>query len=314
MVSTMRRLGIPCLPIALLLLGGAAPALAQMELGVAAGRVVDEAGQPLQGVTIRLVNVDRGREVTLKTDKDGRFYRRGLQSGEYQLKVEHEGYQPIDDKIRLVAGTDRSFDFTLAKASAAGSKEFQEGVSAFNAKDFATAAAKFEAAVAESPTVAPLYVNLALAYFQLQRPADAVAALEKAGSLAPDDPTIQFQLGSAYVDTKAYDQAIVALEKGLARSDLVKDPLAAEAASTLGAVYFAQGKVAEAEAQFQKVLAVKPDNAGAALGMAKVAFSKGDAAKALELFDKVVAAHPGTPEAEQAAAFIKELRKEEVSS
>lgn len=313
MVSPMRRLGIVCLEIALLL-GGAGPALAQMELGVVQGRIVDEAGQPLQGVVIRLVNVDRGREVTLKTDKNGRFYRRGLQAVEYELKVEHEGYQPIDDKIRLVAGTDRTFDFTLAKASAAGSKEFQEGVAAFNAKDFTTAAAKFEAAVAQSPTVAPLYINLALAYFQLQRPAEAVAALEKAGSLAPDDPSIQFQLGSAYVDTKAYDQAIVALEKGLARSDLAKDPLAAEAASTLGAVYFAQGKVAEAEAQFQRVLTVKPDNAGAVLGMAKVAFSKGDAAKALELFDKVVAAHPGTPEAEQAAAFVKELRKEEVSS
>jgi tetratricopeptide (TPR) repeat protein len=310
MFSPMRRLAIACLQIALLV-GGAAPALAQMELGVIKGRVVDDGGKPLQGVTIRLVNVDRGREVTLKTDKDGRFYRRGLQAVEYALKVELEGYQPIEDKIKLVAGTDRDFDFKLAKASAAGSKEFQEGVSAFNAKDFAGAAAKFEAAIAQSPTVAPLYVNLALAYFQLQRPAEAVAALEKAGSLAPDDPAVQFQLGSAYVDTKAYDKAIAALEKGLARSDLTRDPLAAEAASTLGAVYFAQGKVPEAEAQFQKVLAVKPGDAGATLGMAKVTFSKGDAAKALELFEQVVKTSPGTPEAEQAAAFIKELRKQE---
>jgi hypothetical protein len=31
--------------------------------------------------------------------------------------------------------------------------------------------------------------------------------------------------------------------------------------------------------------------------------------KALELFDKIVATHPGSPEAEQAAVFIKELRK-----
>ena len=45
------------------------------------------------------------------------------------------------------------------------------------------------------------------------------------------------------------------------------------------------------------------------LGLAKVYASKGDVAKALDLFDKVVAAHPGTPEAEQAAVFIKELRK-----
>ena len=128
--------------------------------------------------------------------------------------------------------------------------------------------------------------------------------------MAPNDAPIQFQLGSAYVDTQAYDKAVAALQKGLTLSpDLAKDPLAAEAASTLGAVYFAQGKVPEAEAQFQKVLAAMPGNAGATLGMAKVHFSKGDAAKALELFEQVVAAHPGTPEAAQAATFIKELKK-----
>ncbi len=305
----MRALGIAVL-VGAALLCSAVPAVAQMELGVIKGRVVDEGGKPLPGVTIRLVNVDRGREVTITTDKDGRFYRRGLQVGGYELKVEHAGYQPVSNTVKISGGTDSNFDFTLAKGAAAGSKEFQEGVAAFNAKDFATAATKFEAAVAQSPTVAPLYVNLALAYFQLKRPAEAVASLEKAASLAPGDAGIQFQLGSAYVDTQAYDKAVVALEKGLAVApDLTKDPLVAEAASTLGAVYFAQGKIAEAEAQFQKVLAARPGHAGATLGMAKVVFSKGDAAKALELFEQVVTAHPGSPEAAQAATFIKELKK-----
>ena len=305
----MRALGVAAL-VATALLGCAVPATAQMELGVIKGRVVDEAGSPIPGVTIRLVNIDRGREVTLTTDKDGRFYRRGLQAVEYELKVEHEGYQPVNDKIKLVAGTDRNFDFKLAKAAAGGSKEFQDGVAAYNAGNFAAAASKFETAIAQAPTVAPLHVNLALAYFQLKRPAEAVASLEKAAALAPDDATIQYQLGSAYVDLQAYDKAVAALQKGLSTSpDLAKDPLASEAASTLGAVFFAQGKIAEAEAQFQKVLAAKPGSAGATLGMAKVHFSKGEVEKALALFDQVVASHPGTPEASQAATFIKELRK-----
>ena len=57
------------------------------------------------------------------------------------------------------------------------------------------------------------------------------------------------------------------------------------------------------------MLAAAPGNAGATLGMAKVPFSKGDAAKALELFEQVVKTSPGTPEAAQAATFIKELKK-----
>lgn len=305
----MRALGI-AVALGLALVAGAVPAAAQMELGVIKGRIVDDAGTPLRGVSIRLVNNERGREITITTDKDGRFYRRGLQAGEYAVKVEHTGFQPIDDTIRLVAGTDRNFDFKLAKAAAAGSREFQEGVAAYNAKDFAQAAAKFEAAIAGSPTVAPIYVNLALAYFQLKRPAEAIGALEKAASLAPTDASIQFQLGSAYVDAQAYDKAVTALQAGLAaKPDLAKDVMAADATATLGAVFFAQGKVAEAEAEFQRVLGAQPGNAAALLGMGKVYFSRNESAKALEIFERVVATHPGTPEAAQAETFVKALKK-----
>ena len=305
----MRALGIAAL-VWTAMLWGAVPTSAQMELGVIKGRVVDEAGKPIEGVKVRLVNVDRGREVTLTTDKDGRFYRRGLQAVEYQMTVEREGYQPVNDKIKLVAGTDRDFDFKLAKAAAGGSKEFQEGVAAFTAGNFELAAKQFQAAIAQSPAVPALHVNLALAYFRLNRVPDAVASLEKAAALGPNEAAIQYQLGSAYVEMQAYDKAVAALEKGLAaKPDLTTDPLAVEAVSTLGAVYFAQGKVAEAETQFQRVLAAKPGAAGATLGMAKIHFSKSEVEKALALFEQVVANHPGTPEAKQAETFIKELRK-----
>jgi tetratricopeptide (TPR) repeat protein len=291
-------------------LSWATPTTAQMELGVIKGRVVDDAGASLEGVKIKLVNIDRGREIVITTGKDGRFYRRGLQAVEYELVVERDGYQPIKDKVKLVAGTDRDFDFKLAKATASGSTEFQAGVAAFSSGNFAVAATQFEAAIAQAPTVPALYVNLALAYARLNRVNDAVGSLEKAAALAPNDSPIQYQLGSAYVDIQAYDKAAAALEQGLrGQANLAGDPLALEAATTLGAVYFAQGKVAEAETQFQRVLAAKPGAAGAALGMAKIHFSKGDVDKALALFTQVVADHPGTPEAAQAATFIKELRK-----
>lgn len=306
----MKALAMAAVAGVALLGGTAAPAMAQMELAVIKGRVVDEAGAPLAGVKVRLVNVDRGREVVLTSGKDGRFYRRGLQAVEYAITVEREGYQPINDKVKLVAGTDRDFDFKLAKAAAGGSAEFQAGVTAFGSGNFALAATQFEAAVAKAPAVPALHVNLALAYFRLNRVSDAVASLEKAAALAPEDPAIQYQLGSAYVDLQAYDKAVAALEKGLAgKPNLAADALALEAASTLGAVFFAQGRAAEAEAQFQRVLAAKPGAAGATLGMAKIHFSKGEVEKALALFDQVVANHPGTPEARQAETFIKELRK-----
>jgi tetratricopeptide (TPR) repeat protein len=283
----------------------------QMELGVMQGTIVDEAsGTPLEGATVRLRDLERGRELTLKSDKSGKFYRRGLQAVEYDMVVEKEGYQPIKDKVKLVAGTDRRFDFKLAKATPAGAEDFQKAVAAYNKGDFAGAATLFEAAIQKAPTIPDLYVNLALAQFRMNKQAEAVANLEKAASLGPNDPKIHYQLGSAYVEMQAYDKAIASFEKGLAANpNLATDQLALEATQTLGAVYFAKGDNDKARAQFEKALAAKPGAAGATLGLGKVYFSKGEVDKAISMFEQVVAAHPGTPEATQAEAFLKELKK-----
>ncbi len=291
------------------LLAGGTVAAAQMELAVMQGVVKDEAGQPLADVNFRIRDVERGREVVVKSDKNGRFYRRGLQAVEYEIFVEKEGYQPIQDKVRLTAGMDRRFDFKLAKATPAGAGDFANGVKAFNAGDYQTAAQAFEAAVQKAPELPELHVNLALAYFRLTRTADAVAQLEKAASLAPNDPHVQFQLGSAYVEMKDLPKATAALEQGLAKATDPKDPLVYEAHVTLGAVHFASGKADQAQQQYEQALAQNPDGVGALLGIGKVHFSKGDVKQALASFERVVAAHPNTPEATEAATFIAELKK-----
>ena len=288
----------------------AVPAVAgQMELAVIQGTVRDEEGKPLEGVTFRLKDIGRGSETTLKSDKSGKFYRRGLQAVEYELIVEKEGYQPINDKVRLSAGENaRRYDFKLAKAAPEGAGDFAKGVEAYNKGDNAAAAAAFEAAMAKAPDLPEIRVNLALAYFRMQRTADAVTQLEKAASLAPNNQAVQFQLGGAYVEMQSLDKAMAAFEKGLAIKSDATDPLVWEAMVTLGAVYFAKGDADKAIAQYEKALAVKPGAPAPTLGLGKVYFSKNDVAKALQLFEQV-AAQKGTPEAAEAEVFIKELKK-----
>ncbi len=285
------------------------PVLAQMELSLMQGIVTDETGQPLADVTFRIKDTERGREIVIKSDKNGRFYRRGLQAVEYEIAVEKEGYQPIRDKVKLAAGIDRRFDFKLAKAAAAGSSEFLEGVKAFNAGNFEGAAKLFEAAVQKQPDLAPLHVNLALAYYRLSRTAEAVSELERAAALAPGDAHLAFQLGSAYVDMKDLPKATAALERGLATSADPKDPLVYEARVTLGGVYFASGAADKAQQQFEQALTLQPDGALALLGLGKVQFSRNNPTEALRAFEHVVSAHPGTPQATEASTFIAELKK-----
>lgn len=295
--------------VVLALLGGAAPASAQMELAVMQGIVRDDAGQPLADVTFRMKDVERGRETVIKSDKNGRFYRRGLQAVEYELTVEKDGYQPIHDRVRLTAGTDRRLDFKLAKAAPQGAGEFAEGVKAFNAGNFQQAAQLFEAAVQKAPEVPELRVNLALAYSRLSRMPDAVAQLERAAALAPADPHLQFQLGSAYVEVKDLPKAAASLEQGLAGAADPKDPLVFDARITLAGVYFASGNTEKAQQQYEQALTLRPDAPAALLGLGKVQFARTNTQGALATFERLVAAHPGTPEATEASTFIAELKK-----
>lgn len=297
------------LAVAAALLCGAPVAFSQIELGVIQGAVTDEGGNPLADVTFRIRDTGRGREFTIKSDKSGRFYRRGLPAVEYEITVEKDGYQPIRDKVRLNAGVDRRFSFKLVRAAALGAEEFAQGVEAFGRGDHAAAAKAFEAAVDTAPELPEARVNLAMAYLRLQRTADAVAQIEKAAALAPDVPSVLFQLGGVYVETNDLDKAAAALEKGLAKQPDLNDALAYDATVTLGAVYFAKGQNDKAAAQFEKALAVRPAAAAPTLGLAKVHFSTGALDQALALFERLVMQHPGTTEAAQAAAFIKELRK-----
>lgn len=295
----------------LALFGATNAAVAQGELASIQGTVTDDAGHALEAAVLRLRDAGRGRDFSTKTDKNGRFYRRGIPGAEYQLVVEKDGYQPIKEPLKLAAGAEHRFDFKLAKAAPEGAKEFAVGFEAFGRGDNEAAAKAFEAAVEKAPQLPEVRVNLALAYLRLGRKADAVSQLEQALKLAPDQPRTLFQLGGAYVEMPDLDKAIGAFEEGLRIHPDLKDNLAYEAAVTLGAVYFAKGNIEKSIAQFDKTLAVKPGAAVPTLGLAKAYLSKGDEAKALQLFEHVVATAPGTPEAAQAEAFVTGLKKDQ---
>jgi len=281
----------------------------QIELAAMVGTVTDEEGRPLEGVTVRLRDVERGREVEVETDEDGRFFRRGLRAIEYEIVVEKAGYQPIQDQLELNAGRELRFNFELVRAAPEGAEEFAIGVEAFNRGDNQAAVEAFEAALQKAPDVPEVHVNLGLAYLRLDRDAEAVEQLQQAATLAPDNPTVQFQLGGAYVEMQDLEKAAAALEHGLALQPDLTDPLAWDATTTLAAVYFAQGENDRAIAEFEKALAARPGSPAATLGLGKAWFSKGDADQALELFEHVVASAPGSAEAAEAEAFIKELEK-----
>jgi hypothetical protein len=90
------------LALAGLLLGAAGRLAAQTETGDLYGKVVDDKGQPLPGVTITVTGSSAPRVET--SGADGQFHFLGLFPGKYALKAELEGFSPVakdDVEVRL---------------------------------------------------------------------------------------------------------------------------------------------------------------------------------------------------------------------
>ena len=294
---------------ALVLITWAAPVAAQVELTVFQGTITDEAGAPLDGVTIRLRDLERGTDTTLKSDKAGKFYRRGLRAIDYEMTVEKEGYQPINDKIRLTTASERRLEFKLAKASPAGSGEFAKATAAYNAGDFAGAAKLFEEVLAKSPNQPEARINLALAYLRLNKPAEAVAQLEQVAAGGNTDPRVQFQLGGAYVDMKELDKAVDGVRNGPCATARSEGSGRVGGGGDAGRGVFRQGRRRQGRRAVRegdrRASRDRRADARPRQGLRK----QGRRPEGTGVVRQSRRRHPGTPEAEQAAVFIKELRK-----
>ena len=105
----MRRLTVF---VALLLLAGGAVANAQSLTGTVAGKVVDEQGGVLPGVTVTLTG--RTGAQTTVTDEKGEYRFVGLNPGPYEVKAELSGFSPRTERnLDVGIGRTLTVPFTL---------------------------------------------------------------------------------------------------------------------------------------------------------------------------------------------------------
>jgi len=110
--DTLRRFFVlfPSLFFVLALTAPSAPLGAQVR-GTVSGQVVDEAGEPLPGVTVAVEGTDLGA----LTGPKGRYRIRGLQPGSATLEVRYLGYRSEEIPLSVEAGEIAVHDVTLER-------------------------------------------------------------------------------------------------------------------------------------------------------------------------------------------------------
>lgn len=269
-----------------LVLGMTLPALAQT--GTIKGYVKDEAGKPVVGAQIEMVNLDNGRKVNLKTDKNGQFFSIGVPMGNYKVTVTKDGqsiYPPIP-KYPVQAGEDNQpLNIDLQK------ERQQQASNPANAE----AIAKAEAVKKENEKIGNLNGMLkeASADMQANNWDAAIQILQQAVAQDQTHDLIYGRLGDAYLGAKQYPQAVEAYTKAIGL-----DPNKSAYHNNLAQAYGKSGQADKAIAEYETAAKLDPPNASMYyFNEGAVLTNTGKVDDAIAAFDKVIAADPNKADA-----------------
>ncbi len=177
------------------------------------GRVVDPEGKPIAGVTVTATSpqIESFYEVEI-TDKKGVFKLDfDRVSVTYHYKFEKAGYATFDAEQHWSLEGTKRHDFVMqpgemptgadippASTSNKAIQAFNEGVKAFEAKDFAAAQAKFEGALGHDPELRQGWGALSVVLLEQRQFQEAVEAAEKAIALGSTNEMVMRTRWEAY--------------------------------------------------------------------------------------------------------------------
>jgi tetratricopeptide (TPR) repeat protein len=290
--------------VALVALGFALPVAAQ---NLVVGKVTDVKGAPIEGAVVTIEQPSSGRKYETKTGKDGTYTQVGLIAGAYSITVVKEGVGSAKGNVNVRGGRVPA-NFVVGVSAGEGmNKVFNEGVAASAAGNFDEAIGKFNEALKTNPQCADCYYNIGVANAGKKDLDKAEEAYKKAIEVKPSAESYS-GLASVYTAQRKFDLAQEAGKKAAELSAATPGGGASpDATYNQGVILWNAGKIAEAKAAFEQVIAAKPDHAEAhyQLGMALV--NEGNLKGARSEFDTYLKLAPAGPNAAQAKALAAQL-------
>jgi Tfp pilus assembly protein PilF len=302
---TMKKLLLPRIaPLLGVLLVLPAAASAESH-GRLIGKVVDNQGHPIAGVTVTTTCSDIMGFQDVETTNDRGIFMVDFPQVDvlYRHSFEKTGYVGLKiDQRWTTEGTERH-EFKMYPAEAMGTEAgppvsksaaaiaaFNAGAVAFKAKDWATAATKFEEAVGHDPNLRQAWAALSEARVEQKRYEDAATAADKAIALGATEEPVMRARWEAY--RHLGDEAKTAQ----ARADLEKYSRLTEEAKRIhneAVALVKAGDDAGAYARFKEALSIDPNLEPALIGLAGEALKTGHAAEAMAAAETVLKADSG---------------------
>jgi Flp pilus assembly protein TadD len=274
------------------------------------GVVTDEAGKPLDGVSVKLYNPRAGGGLTVKSDKNGKWLAAWIRSGSWNVDFEKIGYAP--KKISVdISETQKNPPIEISLTKVEGlvltdsiRDKLEKGNELFDQGDFAGAQAAYEAIVAESPDAFLIYMNIGNCHFAQEKYDLAEASYMKVLDKDPKNIDALIAVGNCYANRGESDKAMEWYAK--VEFERIDDPIVLY---NLGTHYYNNGKFEEALKFYQKAAEKQKDSTDALyqLGLTYLNLQKN--AEAIAAFESYLKLDADSPRAAQVTSFLEYLKK-----
>ncbi len=304
-------------------------ATAQTRAGIR-GKVVDEEGKGVEGVTIEMEFKGESRQKITKsqlTDKKGGFVRMGLADGNWKFTFSKEGYKTYSMEMPLsLGGFSEAPDIVLTRGAAAApaqqgapvaavlppttesnkaGENYTKAVEAAQAGRYDEARTMLEAILVQFPNLAPAHYNLA---YVLKSMKDWKGAEKEYLRVTELEPT-RSDAFVALAAVRELDGRLQEAEEGLLAT-APNFPQDAKFQYALGIMSINSGKTAEGEAALKKAAELDPGNPEPLFHLATIAVGNNRVTEAVSLLEKYLAMTGQVPaNVETAKALLGALKK-----
>jgi len=278
--------------------------------GRAAGLVTDEAGNPLEGVKVKLFSVKAQSGFETTTNAKGEWKVLYIRGGVWNIDFEKEVYLPKMISVELKEH-DRNdkIEVKLVKMegfviSEALKARVNEGNRLFAEQKYEESARVFEEIVAKDPNAYILNKNIGNCYFQLQNYELAEQYYLKVLEKEPDNVEIMMLIGNAYSNRN--DQAKALEWYGKIDIQKITDPAAL---FNIATSFFSQSNFEEALKYLRRAVEVQPDSTDALYLTGLVNINLGNKQEAITAFEHYLKLDPDSERAAQVRSFLEFLKK-----
>jgi tetratricopeptide (TPR) repeat protein len=304
------------LVVAVLLVLATAPTVRAQEWrgqGRVAGKVMDESGAPVEGVTVKATLPQAGNRGPNpgKTNRNGDWAFGGIARGQWALDFSKEGYETrsltvtIEELSRIPP-----MEVVLKKTApvvdpnAEIKAKLTEAAALMNAKKFADARAIYEGLAAQYPEVKQFTPLIARAYYGEGNKAKAIEMLQAATAADPENVEVKLLLGNLLMEAGKAEEAKTILAS--VDESKVTDPVIY---LNIGIAMINEGKHAEAIVWFDKAIARFPTHPDAYYYRGISQLSLGKQAEAKADLEKFVSLAPAdAPELATARKILETLK------